>query len=86
MRTEGIQISLFPDTTSPEEHPSAGGLRCIAPRWVFGRIDKKKGRHLWVLKQHPDAAIVCITRPMAQQFAVSFPKKLSTTACLMKRG
>ena len=53
-------MNLFPPA-EPQEEGTRGRLsRDVAPMWVFGRISKKKGRHIQVLKGHPDAAIVCI--------------------------
>lgn len=71
MPTIGMQISLFPQTEPLEEHTARVTSPSVAPRWVFGRIDKKRGRHLWVLKQHPDAAVVCMAHPLAKQSAGS---------------
>lgn len=72
MRTKGIQLSFFPPTKPLEEQTCRLLSPNVAPRWVFGRIDKKKGRHLWVLKQHPDAAVVCITHPLDRESAGPF--------------
>ncbi|WP_133242759.1 hypothetical protein [Pontibacter virosus] len=72
MRMNEMQLSLFPQTKAPEEQVCHAVPRSVAPRWVFGRIDKKRGRHLWVLKQHPDAAVVCIAHPLDKQSAGPF--------------
>lgn len=73
MPTTGMQISLFPEAKQLEGHLEGEVSQSVAPRWVFGRIDKKKGRHLWVLKQHRDAAIVCISHLTVQQYTVPLP-------------
>lgn len=63
-----MQLTLFPQSEPrverkavlPDSCPQSGISRVAAPRWVFGRINKKKGRHVRLLKGHPGAGIVCI--------------------------
>ncbi|MBX0335486.1 hypothetical protein K3G39_19805 [Pontibacter sp. HSC-14F20] len=62
-----MQLNLFTKTKAPEEQTCHVVSRSVAPQWVFGRIDKKKGRQLWLLKQRPDAAVVSMTHPLVKQ-------------------
>lgn len=38
----------------------------MATMWVFGVINKKIDSHIQVLKEHPDAIIVCIAYSLAK--------------------
>jgi hypothetical protein len=61
-----MQMSLF-SPTEPQDGLCPDEMsRVAAPRWLFGRINKKKGRHVQVLKVHPGAAIVCIAYPLVK--------------------
>ena len=68
-------MSLFPQAEPREQdQPRPSGKcppislsRVVAPRWVFGRINKKKGRHIRCVKGLPGAGVVCISYSQARR-------------------